>query len=230
MSDNLIEIKNLSKKHIKGDQELKIFHDLDMHIEKGAFTAIMGPSGSGKSTLLNMLGGIDKPTNGEIFFDNKRIDNMSENELTKFRSDSIGFIFQFYNLMPMLTARQNVELPLLLTNLTKSERQQKVDTTLEIVSLLDRADHYPREMSGGQMQRVAIARAFVTNPELLLCDEPTGDLDRQTANDILDVLTLLNKELNKTIIMVTHDAMAAKRAKKTLHLDKGEFNLKELAE
>ena len=225
---NLITLKKLTKSHVKGDQTLSIFNELDMHIEKGAFTAIMGPSGSGKTTILNMLGGIDKPTSGEIYFEDARIDNLSENELTKFRSDKIGFIFQFYNLMPMLSAYQNVELPLLLTNLTKNERNQKVHTALEIVGLLDRKSHYPREMSGGQMQRVAIARAIVTNPDVLLCDEPTGDLDRNTANEILDVLKILNSELDKTIIMVTHDPEAAKYAKNTLHLDKGKFNEKEL--
>ena len=227
--ENLITIKNLKKSHEKGGQKLNIFHDLNMHINKGEFIAIMGPSGSGKTTMLNMLGGIDRPTSGEIHFNDIRIDNLSENQLTAFRSKHVGFIFQFYNLMPMLTAFNNVELPLLLTNLSKSERATKVRTSLEIVNILDREQFYPKEMSGGQMQRVAIARAIVTNPDILLCDEPTGDLDRHTANEILDVLKLLNKELNKTIIMVTHDPEAAVYAKKTLHLDKGEFNQKELS-
>lgn len=226
---NIIEITNLTKQHSKGGQVLTIFSDLNMHIEQGAFTAIMGPSGSGKTTLLNMLGGIDKPTGGKILFQNTPVNNLSEAELTNFRAKNIGFIFQFYNLMPMLTAKQNIELPLLLTNLSKAERQQKIDTALEIVKLRERANHYPKEMSGGQMQRVAIARAIVTNPPLLLCDEPTGDLDRETANEILEVLSLLNSELDKTILMVTHDPIAANYAKKTLHLDKGQFNQKELS-
>jgi putative ABC transport system ATP-binding protein len=228
-TENLINIKNLKKTHIKGEQTLNIFHDLNMHIQRGDFIAIMGPSGSGKTTMLNMLGGIDRPTAGEIYFNNNRIDNLSENELTIFRSHKIGFIFQFYNLMPMLNAAKNVELPLLLTNLSKKERISKVKTALQIVNLSDRENHYPKEMSGGQMQRVAIARAIVSDPDILLCDEPTGDLDRQTANDILEVLKLLNQELHKTIIMVTHDPEAARYAKTVLHLDKGEFNQRELA-
>ena len=227
--ENLITIKNLKKTHLKGGQEINIFHDLNMHIEEGNFIAIMGPSGSGKTTMLNMLGGIDKPTSGEIYFKQERVDNLSENELTSFRSLHVGFIFQFYNLMPMLTAFHNVELPLLLTNLTKQEKLKKVNTALEIVNLSDRANYYPKELSGGQMQRVAIARAIVSNPDILLCDEPTGDLDRHTANEILEVLKLLNSELNKTIVMVTHDPEAARYAKLTLHLDKGEFNQKDLS-
>ncbi len=228
-TENLITIKNLKKTHIKGKQALNIFHDLNMHIQTGNFIAIMGPSGSGKTTMLNMLGGIDKPTSGEIYFKEDRIDNLSENELTQFRAMHVGFIFQFYNLMPMLTAYNNVELPLLLTDLSKEDKIKKIKTALEIVNLSDRESHYPRELSGGQMQRVAIARAIVSNPDILLCDEPTGDLDRETANEILGVLKLLNEELNKTIIMVTHDPEAARYSKLTLHLDKGEFNQKELS-
>ncbi|NQY42462.1 MAG: ABC transporter ATP-binding protein [Legionellales bacterium] len=227
--DNLFTIKNLKKTHFKGGQEINIFHDLNMHIEEGNFIAIMGPSGSGKTTMLNMLGGIDKPTSGEIYFKQERVDNLSENELTSFRSSHVGFIFQFYNLMPMLTAFDNVELPLMLTNLTKKEKLKKVSTALEIVSLSERATYYPKELSGGQMQRVAIARSIVSNPDILLCDEPTGDLDRLTANEILEVLKLLNSELNKTIVMVTHDPEAARYSKLTLHLDKGEFNQKDLS-
>jgi putative ABC transport system ATP-binding protein len=185
--------------------------------------AIMGPSGSGKTTLLNLLGGVDQPSEGEIMFDGQRIDNLSEGQLARWRANNIGFIFQFYNLMPMLNAARNVELPLLLTKLSRSERQKQVDTALELVGLSDRAKHMPSEMSGGQQQRVAIARAIVSDPKFLLCDEPTGDLDRQTADEILEMLQLLNQQFGKTIVMVTHDPSAAKYATHTVHLNKGEF-------
>jgi len=200
-----------------------------MRIEAGDFVAIMGPSGSGKTTLLNLLGGTDRPDKGTIEFDDKHIEKLSEGQLTAWRSVNVGFIFQFYNLMPILTAAQNVELPLLLTKLSPKKRRENVATALQIVGLADRAKHRPREMSGGQQQRVAIARAIVSDPKLLLCDEPTGDLDRTTADEILSTLQTLNRELGKTIIMVTHDAEAAKFAKRVLHLDKGRFDERELA-
>jgi len=184
---------------------------------------VMGPSGSGKTTLLNLLGGIDRPNAGEIHVASARIDGLSEGALARWRAANVGFIFQFYNLMPTLTAAQNVELPLLLSKLGAKERRRHVETALNIVGLADRSKHYPREMSGGQQQRVAIARAIVSDPQLLLCDEPTGDLDRASANDILSVLELLNRDLGKTIVVVTHDPAAAKYARRVLHLDKGKF-------
>ncbi|GGO64934.1 ABC transporter ATP-binding protein [Bowmanella pacifica] len=228
MSDeNLFELKAVAKRFKKGKETISIFDDLNMTIKRGDFLAIMGPSGSGKTTLLNLLGGVDQPTGGEISFDGARIDGLSEGELAKWRANNIGFIFQFYNLMPMLNAAKNVELPLLLTSLSSKQRQQRVDTALQLVGLADRAKHMPSEMSGGQLQRVAIARAVVSDPKLLLCDEPTGDLDRQTADEILEMLQLLNREFGKTIIMVTHDPAAARYASHTLHLDKGQFVDKE---
>lgn len=219
----LFDLVNVSKKFVKGKEQISIFDGLNMQIEKGDFVAIMGPSGSGKTTLLNLLGGVDQPSSGEISFDDNRIDQLSEGQLAKWRANNIGFIFQFYNLMPMLNAFRNVELPLLLTNLGSKERAQRVENALKLVELADRAKHMPNEMSGGQQQRVAIARAVVSDPKLLLCDEPTGDLDRKTADEILETLQLLNTEFGKTIVMVTHDPSAAKYAKRTLHLDKGEF-------
>jgi len=229
MSDALIVLKNIAKRYTRGKQEVRIFDHLDMIIPRQDFVAIMGPSGSGKTTLLNLLGGIDKPTEGEITFDDKRIDNLSESRLAAFRASSIGFVFQFYNLMPMLTAAQNVELPLLLTKLGPKARRERVLTALAIVNLADRAKHKPSELSGGQQQRVAIARAIVSDPKMLLCDEPTGDLDRETATEILSMLQTLNRELGKTVVMVTHDPEAARFAKRTLHLDKGRFIEKDLS-
>ena len=230
MSDDILfDLKGVSKQFVKGKETITIFDGLDMSIARGDFLAIMGPSGSGKTTLLNMLGGVDQPTSGEIHFDGKRVDTLSETQLAAWRANNIGFIFQFYNLMPMLNAQRNVELPLLLTRLGKGQRRKSVAAALELVSLSDRAKHMPKEMSGGQQQRVAIARALVSDPKLLLCDEPTGDLDRQTADEILEMLQLLNREYGKTIVMVTHDAEAAKYAKRTLHLDKGAFVEKDLA-
>jgi putative ABC transport system ATP-binding protein len=223
MSDTLIRLAGVEKSFVKGKEKISIFEHLDMTIPRGDFVAIMGPSGSGKTTLLNLLGGIDSPTAGEIQFAGERIDSYSERQLSKWRSDHVGFIFQFYNLMPMLNAVQNVELPLLLKPLSASQRKNNVAAALEVVSLSDRAKHFPREMSGGQQQRVAIARAIVSDPQMLLCDEPTGDLDRTVADEILGVLQLLNRELGKTIVMVTHDPAAARYAKRTLHLDKGKF-------
>jgi putative ABC transport system ATP-binding protein len=229
MSDALIQMKGLTKSYTRGKQTVPIFERLDMSIPTQDFVAIMGPSGSGKTTLLNLLGGIDKPTGGEIVFDAKRMDNLDESKLAAFRAGNVGFIFQFYNLMPMLTAAQNVELPLLLTKLGPKARKDRVNTALTIVGLSDRARHKPSELSGGQQQRVAIARAIVSDPKLLLCDEPTGDLDRETAGEILSMLQTLNRDLGKTIVMVTHDPEAARYAKRTLHLDKGHFSEKDLA-
>ena len=220
---DLILLNNVSKQYIKGKEPIEIFDQLDLNIPQGDFVAIMGPSGSGKTTLLNLLGGIDKVTGGTMLFRDEHLEAYSESQLSKWRSRNVGFIFQFYNLMPMRTAAQNVELPLLLTNLDARARRANVRTALEVVGLADRAKHYPKEMSGGQQQRVAIARAIVADPALLLCDEPTGDLDRVTADEILGTLQLLNRELGKTIIMVTHDPAAAAFAKRTLHLDKGKF-------
>lgn len=226
--DYIFKLEDVSKRFVKGKETLTIFEHLNLNIVQGDFVAIMGPSGSGKTTLLNMLGGVDQPTSGEIEFDGKRIDSLSENQLAKWRAKNVGYIFQFYNLMPMLNAARNVELPLMLTHLSHKERQQRVETALELVGLADRAKHMPGELSGGQQQRVAIARAVVSDPKLLLCDEPTGDLDRQTADEILQMLQLLNRDFAKTIIMVTHDPSAAKFAHRVLHLDKGEFVEKEL--
>ncbi len=226
---DLIRLVNVDKGYTRGKEKIVIFDKLTMTVPQGDFIAIMGPSGSGKTTLLNLLGGTDRPDAGTIEFDGQRLDQMNEGGLAKWRASNVGFIFQFYNLMPTLNAAQNVELPLMLTNLSAAKRKANVDTALKVVGLADRAKHRPREMSGGQQQRVAIARAIVADPKLLLCDEPTGDLDRTTADEILSTLQLLNRELGKTIIMVTHDAEAAKFAKRTLHLDKGRFNEKELA-
>ncbi|WP_439637044.1 ABC transporter ATP-binding protein [Oceanicaulis sp.] len=223
MTDVLYELTNLSKRYTRGKESVAIFEDLTMTINRGDFIAIMGPSGSGKTTLLNLLGGIDKPSGGQVVCNGLRIDNLSQAKLAKWRSSHVGFIFQFYNLMPTLTAAQNVELPLLLTNLSGKERKRRVQTALEVVKLAERAKHRPRQLSGGQQQRVAIARAIVADPDVLLCDEPTGDLDRTTADEILETLQLLNSELGKTIVMVTHDPAAAKYARRELHLDKGRF-------
>jgi putative ABC transport system ATP-binding protein len=220
---NLFELKNVTKRFTKGKEVISIFEGLNMHIKQGDFMAVMGPSGSGKTTLLNLLGGVDQPSSGEILFEGKRMDNLSESQLAKWRANNIGFIFQFYNLMPMLNAQRNVELPLLLTRLNATERKKQVETALELVGLSDRAKHMPSEMSGGQQQRVAIARAVVSDPKFLLCDEPTGDLDRQTGDEILETLQLLNRDFDKTIVMVTHDPSAAKFAVHTVHLNKGIF-------
>lgn len=219
----LIKLEGVSKHYVKNKMSIDIFDELDLVIKENEFVAIMGPSGSGKTTLLNLIGGIDRPTSGTITFGGEQIDTFSESQLSKWRAANIGFIFQFYNLMPMLTAAQNVELPLLLTKLSKSQRKEHVKTALAIVELEDRAKFYPREMSGGQQQRVAIARAFISDPKVLLCDEPTGDLDRKTAEEILKILQLLAKDFGKTVIIVTHDPEAAKFADRQLHLDKGKF-------
>jgi putative ABC transport system ATP-binding protein len=219
----MVRLVMASKRFVKGRETITIFDKLDLAIPRGDFVAVMGPSGSGKTTLLNLLGGIDRADGGEITVAGTRIDGHSDGELARWRAANIGFIFQFYNLMPMLTAAQNVELPLLLTKLRGKERAKRVETALSVVGLADRLKHYPREMSGGQQQRVAIARAIVSDPNLLLCDEPTGDLDRTSADEILTILQLLNKDLGKTVVMVTHDPAAARYAQRTLHLDKGTF-------
>jgi len=220
----MARLAGVSKQFIKGKETIAVFDRLDLAILQADFVAVMGPSGSGKTTLLNLVGGIDRPDAGEIHVAGARIDRLREGELSRWRAANIGFIFQFYNLMPMLTAAHNVELPLLLTNLSARERRRHVETVLNVVSLADRTKHYPREMSGGQQQRVAIARAIVSDPKLLLCDEPTGDLDRGSADEILTILQLLNRDLGKTIVMVTHDPAAAKYARRVLHLDKGRFS------
>jgi len=225
----LVRLAGVDKAFVKGKERIAIFDHLELSIPAADFVAVMGPSGSGKTTLLNLLGGIDRPDAGEIQVAGERIDGRSEGDLARWRAATVGFIFQFYNLMGMLTAAQNVELPLLLTKLGKAQRRQRVGTALEIVRLADRAKHYPREMSGGQQQRVAIARAIVSDPKLLLCDEPTGDLDRATADEILATLQVLNRDLGKTIVMVTHDPAAARYARRTLNLDKGRFIEKDLA-
>ncbi len=222
MSD-FIKLTNVTKTYTRGKESISIFDKLTLTIPKGDFVAIMGPSGSGKTTLLNLLGGTDRCDSGEIVFDGEHIEGYSEGQLAAWRARNVGFIFQFYNLMPVLTAAQNVELPLMLTSLPSQKRKDNVSTALKIVDLSDRAGHKPKELSGGQQQRVAIARAIVSDPKFLLCDEPTGDLDRATANDILKTLQQLNRELGKTIIMVTHDPEAARFATRTLHLDKGQF-------
>jgi putative ABC transport system ATP-binding protein len=228
-NDPMVVIVDLCKRYTKGKETITIFDHLDLTIPSGDFIAVMGPSGSGKTTLLNLLGGLDRPDTGEIEVAGERLDRLSENKLSRWRASHIGFIFQFYNLMPMLTAAQNVELPLLLTRLGGKERRQRVETALGVVGLADRVKHYPKEMSGGQQQRVAIARAIVSDPALLLCDEPTGDLDRTTADEILSILQVLNRDLGKTIVMVTHDPAAAHYGRRALHLDKGHFIEKELA-
>ncbi len=219
----LFQLKNVSKSFTRGKETITIFEGLNLSIKKGDFVSIMGPSGSGKTTLLNMLGGVDKPTKGSILFDGNPIETLGEGALSKWRATHVGFIFQFYNLMPMLNAEKNVELPLMLKKLSSAQRKNSVSAALKLVGLDDRAKHLPKELSGGQQQRVAIARAIVSDPDLLFCDEPTGDLDRATATEILETLQLLNKDFGKTIVMVTHDPEAAKFATTRLHLDKGTF-------
>ncbi|MES2934176.1 MAG: ABC transporter ATP-binding protein [Pseudomonadota bacterium] len=219
----LFVLSNIVKKYVKGSEVVSIFDNVNLDIAAADFVAIMGPSGSGKTTLLNLLGGIDQVTSGSLGFGGEQLERYDEARLSKWRARNVGFIFQSYNLIPMLNAAQNVELPLLLTNLKAKARAAHVKTALELVGLSDRARHYPKEMSGGQQQRVAIARALVADPVLLLCDEPTGDLDRKTADEILGILRILNRDFGKTIVMVTHDPAAAAYAKRTLHLDKGVF-------
>jgi putative ABC transport system ATP-binding protein len=218
---SLVSLRNLHKTYQRGPEKVDVLHGIDLDIAQGDFVALMGPSGSGKSTLLNLIGGLDSPTAGEIEVGGARIDRMGAGQLSQWRSDHVGFVFQFYNLMPMLTAQRNVELPLLLTKLGAAQRKRNAEIALTLVGLQDRTRHKPNELSGGQQQRVAIARAIVSDPALLICDEPTGDLDRQSAEEILRLLQLLNREHGKTIVMVTHDPKAAEYATHTLHLDKG---------
>jgi len=217
----LVSIRNVIKGYVRGRQRVEVLHALNLDVDAGEFLALMGPSGSGKTTLLNLIGGLDRPDRGEITVGNERIDRMSSGQLAKWRARHVGFIFQFYNLLPVLTAERNVEVPLLLTRLGAKERKRNVYAALELVGLADRAKHKPSELSGGQQQRVAIARALVADPTLLVCDEPTGDLDRTTAEEILSLLERLNGELGKTIIMVTHDPKAAEKAHRLIHLEKG---------
>jgi putative ABC transport system ATP-binding protein len=217
----LVEIRNLSKVYVRGKQKLEVLHHVNLDIGKGDFLALMGPSGSGKTTLLNLIGGLDSPTEGTLSVADKRIDQLGQSQLARWRAAHVGFVFQFYNLLPMLSAARNVELPLLLTKLSAPNRRSHAAIALELVGLADRAAHKPGELSGGQQQRVAIARAIVSDPTLLVCDEPTGDLDRQSAVEVLTLLQRLNREHGKTIVMVTHDPKAAEYASHTLHLDKG---------
>jgi putative ABC transport system ATP-binding protein len=217
----LIEIRGVTKTYRRGGERIEVLHGVDLDIERGDFVALMGPSGSGKTTLLNLIGGLDTPTAGTITVDGERIDQLSGGELARWRAANVGFVFQFYNLLPVLSAQRNVELPLLLTGLGAAERRRRARIALTLVGLEDRARHKPRELSGGQEQRVAIARAIVSDPTLLVCDEPTGDLDRATAHEIMTLLQTLNRQHGKTIIMVTHDPKAAEYAQRTLHLDKG---------
>ncbi|MCK6600607.1 MAG: ABC transporter ATP-binding protein [Bacteroidetes bacterium] len=219
----LVQVNNISKVYYRGSIEIPVLQNLSLEVPEGEFLALMGPSGSGKTTLLNLISGIDRPTSGSLVIAGTDIAKLSESQLAKWRSQNIGFIFQFYNLIPVLTAYENVELPLELTNLTKKEKKQRVEAMLNIVGLGDRMDHYPKQLSGGQQQRVAIARAVVTDPTLIIGDEPTGDLDRKSAEEILVLMDRLNKEFKKTIVMVTHDPHAAERAQTVLHLEKGEL-------
>ncbi len=219
----IIQVNNLSKSYWRNSLEIPVLADLSLKVNEGEFLALMGPSGSGKTTLLNIIAGIDRPTDGHVSVAGTDIGNLSESALAKWRSSNVGFVFQFYNLIPVLTAFENVELPLLLTKLSKSERKKHVETALSIVGLADRIYHYPKQLSGGQEQRVAIARAIVTDPLLLVADEPTGDLDKNSADEILTLMERLNKEFNKTILMVTHDPHAAERASRLLHLEKGDL-------
>ena len=219
--ETLIEIHDLAKVYERGKQKVEVLHHVDLAIARGDFLALMGPSGSGKTTLLNLIGGLDTPSAGSISVGGQRIDQLGAGALAKWRAANVGFIFQFYNLMPMLSAQRNVELPLLLTKLSAAQRKKNAAIALQLVGLADRASHKPSELSGGQQQRVAIARAIASDPTLLVCDEPTGDLDRQSAEDVLGLLRTLNREHGKTIVMVTHDPKAAEYANHTLHLDKG---------
>ena len=221
MSDSLVAIRQLTKHYVRGKQSVEVLHGVDIDIPRGDFVALMGPSGSGKTTLLNLIGGLDTPTAGSVTVDGRRIDQLGSGELARWRAENVGFVFQFYNLLPVLSAQKNVELPLLLTKMKSAERARRAQVALTLVGLADRAGHKPSELSGGQEQRVAIARALVTDPTLLVCDEPTGDLDRKTADEILGLLQTLNREHGKTIIMVTHDPKAAEFASRTVHLDKG---------
>lgn len=221
----LVTLRDVDKLFKRGSEEIHVLGGLDLSIPAGEFLALMGPSGSGKSTLLNLIGGLDRPSQGSIEVGGERIDQLSNRRLAAWRARHVGLVFQFYNLMPVLSARSNVELPLLLTHLSRSERRKRAEIALDIVGLSHRMNHYPRTLSGGEQQRVGIARAIVTDPTLLLCDEPTGDLDRKSGDEILDLLQALNREQGKTIVMVTHDIHAAARASRTLYLNKGQLSL-----
>ena len=221
MAEELVQVRGVTKSYRRGGETIEVLHGVDLDIPRGDFVALMGPSGSGKTTLLNLIGGLDTPTGGSIVVDGHRIDRLSSAELARWRAAHVGFVFQFYNLLPVLTAQRNVELPLLLTTLSAAERKRHAAIALDLVGLADRAGHKPKELSGGQEQRVAIARAIVSDPTLLVCDEPTGDLDRATATEIMALLQMLNREHGKTIVMVTHDPKVAEYADRQLHLDKG---------
>jgi len=217
----VVSLRNVAKSYVRGKQQVEVLHGVDLEIAAGEFLALMGPSGSGKTTMLNLIAGLDQPTSGEVQVAGQRIDRLSRGALSSWRAQHIGFVFQFYNLLPVLTAEANVEVPLLLTNLSRKDRSKRVQTALQLVGLADRGKHKPNELSGGQQQRVAIARALVADPTLLVCDEPTGDLDRATAHEIMVLLQMLNRQHGKTIVMVTHDPKAAEYAQRSLHLDKG---------
>ena len=217
----MVDVRNVTKVYRKDAEELVVLNGLSLQVNEGDYAALMGPSGSGKSTLLNLIAGIDKPTSGDVIVAGTNVAQLGETQLAAFRSHNVGFIFQFYNLIPVLSATENVELPLLLTQLSKAQRRERALTALKVVGLADRASHYPRQLSGGQEQRVAIARAIVTDPKVLVADEPTGDLDAKSATEILDLLGTLNQEFKKTIVMVTHDPRAAERARTQHHLEKG---------
>lgn len=225
MSNNtLVNLRGVDKLFKRGGEEIRVLRNLDLDVPRGDFLALMGPSGSGKSTLLNLIGGLDRPTRGSVEVEGARIDSMSGRNLAKWRARHVGLVFQFYNLLPVLSAAKNIELPLLLTSLSSSERKQHVNTALKVVGLEHRAGHTPRTLSGGEQQRVGIARAIVTDPTLILADEPTGDLDRKTGDGILDLLQALNRDYGKTVVMVTHDLHAARRAKRTLYLLDGQLS------
>jgi putative ABC transport system ATP-binding protein len=221
---SLVQIKDVTKTFHRGSEDVPVLSGLNLTVAEGEFLALMGPSGSGKSTLLNLIGGLDRPTKGSVSIGDDRVDQLSERALAAWRARHVGFVFQFYNLMPVLTALRNVELPLLLTHLNKTQRREHAETALKVVGLSHRLKHYPRTLSGGEQQRVGIARAIVTDPTILLCDEPTGDLDRKSGDEILTLLQTLNQEQGKTIIMVTHDPHASARATRTVHLDKGQLS------
>jgi putative ABC transport system ATP-binding protein len=223
MADALVQIRDVHKVYARGSERVDVLKGLDLEIATGEFLALMGPSGSGKSTLLNLIGGLDSPSSGRVAVGGRELSGASSRELATWRAEHVGFVFQFYNLLPVLTAARNVELPLLLTNLSRADRKRHVDAALQLVGLADRAHHYPSQLSGGQEQRIGIARAIINDPTLLLCDEPTGDLDRATASEILDLLGALNQRHGKTVVMVTHDPLAAERASRVLHLDKGQL-------
>lgn len=224
---SVVSFRNVFKRYKRGTQQVEVLHGLNLEVESGEFLALMGPSGSGKTTLLNLIGGLDRADEGEVIVAKERIDLLSSGALAHWRARHVGFVFQFYNLLPVLTAARNIEVPLLLTRLSRAERRRSVHAALELVGLADRAKHKPAELSGGQQQRVAIARALVGDPTLLVCDEPTGDLDRQSAEDILELLGILNRRQGKTIIMVTHDPLAAAHASHLFHMDKGRLTTRE---